>query len=253
LIWTTSEWDQAVSVMLGFGWPSFIMTTFLMITWIVFPSKRKQQYLLCFNVCIWFISWNVLFANYQANDMRKVGCIDNARPSKMSDGGYCLMQSMFLHFFVLAAAAWWTVISVDLWMKIVMLKKLTPAQAKALRYAYHGFVWVMSAHCTALAALSPCALSLARRSLAACPRCSFAVGLSARVQGLASLFWIIALGLSAYGRSTIVPWCNLRRAVLRFPAAFAWAHAFAHSFCPLCCRVCPTNRFYGRRPSGIRV
>jgi len=156
-VFLDSEWQTVHREILGLSVISFVMCLFMLLTWIIFPVKRQQSHLLMFNVCIFSLAVSFLFGFAAvkgqsqplgvpgSGTIAQIGCKNNSERISQADGGYCVWQGFWIHYFSNAAAMWWAILTLDLYAKIVLGLKQTPAQKKKWSYFYHGAAWGFSA------------------------------------------------------------------------------------------------------------
>jgi len=98
---------------------SFILSSFVLATWITAKSKRSQKFLFLFTFASWNASVALMAGAWAGPDIRTIGCKDRTTPMEQSDGGICLFQGIWLIYWVLCACCFWLVQALDLYLRVV--------------------------------------------------------------------------------------------------------------------------------------
>jgi hypothetical protein len=118
-----------------FAITSFFCVAFMSVTWSTFPDRRSQWIVWNLAFCL-FIFHLALFATFfvPVQEGRELGfanvsCKSRTEPVVFADGWtLCRVQGVVVHFWSLAAAHWWSMIGVDVILKIVISVPLTARQ-----------------------------------------------------------------------------------------------------------------------------
>jgi hypothetical protein len=125
---------------------SFVLTLFLLVSWLILPSKRNQYMILYFNA-IMFVLSSMLFINSigkKTGVFSATGCVNNSESIDQNNystakGGYwCIGSAIIFTFCTFAAANWWSLISLELFFKLV-LQRTQPSTCRSLLYHLYGF------------------------------------------------------------------------------------------------------------------
>lgn len=121
--------------------PSFILNSFLLATWLIFPKRRKQTHVVRFLSLTWAVSL-VLVLGFAAvpshapiYDLRYIQCSSNVEAYPMGFN-FCTVQAVTLFWCSLSLAARWLVITLDAYLSVVKNKKHTGVAAKKKHMLY---------------------------------------------------------------------------------------------------------------------
>jgi hypothetical protein len=151
LVYTRDEWIHGSEFFFAMGLCSFILTFWTMMTWILSPAKRKQRYILSFNVCVFFVAFATLipFAGHNkwgpdgVGNGGWIGCRNKTELKNQSDGGWCLFQAIWLYYWAMTGIVWWNIQAWDVFFKIVMGRTKLNSQEKARKNTiYHCVAWI---------------------------------------------------------------------------------------------------------------
>ena len=141
------HYDNADNVFFWISLISAIISVFLFATWVTFPEKRKMWLVLClfFNLCMINLNFIFTFAVPGRNGFNpgyaNINCKNNVDVYKQDDGGYCIMQGVFVLFFGLSACTFWFLNGLDIVIKILLKIDLTENQEFKKNIAYASFGW----------------------------------------------------------------------------------------------------------------
>ena len=168
--WSETEWTRAENLVLYLSVASCILMSLCVLTWSLFPHRRKQHHLHMFMVCQLLFS-GLLIVSVPMNQgrLREIGCQDNARIFTQNEGGYCTFQGVGILFLINAAVLWWSVIGFQLFAQIVLGHNIDIKQRSRLNLFYHTICW-----------------------------------------GIPGMLCVIALSQQWIGRGTLSPWCLFR-------------------------------------------
>ena len=165
--WTDQEWSDAEMLLIGLSVISCVCMSVCVLTWSIFPKRRKQHHLHMFMICQFIFSLLLVISIPVTHGrVREIGCQDNAQIFTQDNGGYCTFQGVGILFTINAAVLWWTIIGIQLFSQIVLEHRLTVKQRSAQDRIYH---------------------------LICC--------------GIPSILCITALSQNWIGRGTLSPWC----------------------------------------------
>lgn len=168
--WSEEEWTQAESLVFSLSVTSFILMSLCVLSWSLFPHRRKQHHLHMFMICqLLFSGLLVVSIPLNQGRLREIGCRDNARIFTQNEGGYCTFQGVGILFLINAAVLWWSVIGFQLFAQIVLERNIDIRQRSRLNVIYHTLCW-----------------------------------------GLPGILCIVALSQQWIGRGTLSPWCLFR-------------------------------------------
>jgi hypothetical protein len=114
---------------------SFFSSMFVFLTWSSFAERRSQWIVWNLSLCL-FVFHLALFATFlvpvqegRSLDFGNVSCKSRTEPVLFSDGWtLCRIQGLVIHFWSLSAALWWSLIGVDVILKIVISVPLSARQ-----------------------------------------------------------------------------------------------------------------------------
>ena len=154
MLWSADEWVIGDRLMVAFSILSFISLSIIMLTWTIFPIKRRQHHLHMFMCCQFIISL-VFIISLAATNMKPstIGLSYSTAPH-ISDTSVCIFQAAMLVFIVNAGVFWWTFIAFHLFLKIVLRYRLTTQHNNALTVAYHAVSWGVSLLLTLIGGVS---------------------------------------------------------------------------------------------------
>jgi hypothetical protein len=116
-----NDYDNSDRLAKGLAVCSFIVTVFLLSTWLIFPEKRKQKYVLNFFITVFIISILCMvnaFGPYSPH-VASVGCANNSREIEQADGGWCVFESVVINFATISGFYWWLINAIDVCLKVV--------------------------------------------------------------------------------------------------------------------------------------
>jgi hypothetical protein len=119
-----------------------LLALFMVLTWGLFESKKRQYITFWFSFCSLMTSATLL-AGVSASgaNISATVCKDNATPHSMKVTGLtlCAVTSFTLLFFSLAECMWWAIQAIDLFRKIVLHQRDTDRS----KMAYHLLAWAV--------------------------------------------------------------------------------------------------------------
>ena len=144
LLWSADEWTMGDTLMVAFSALSFVSLSVIMLTWTIFPVKRRQHHLHMFMLCQFLISL-VFIVSLLATHSKpsNIGLPYPTSPSPV-DSTVCVFQSAMLVFVVNAGVFWWTFIAFHLFLKVVLRCRLTTSHNNILTAVYHAVTWLVS-------------------------------------------------------------------------------------------------------------
>ena len=144
VLWSAADWSTGNKLMLAFSVLSFVSLTVIMLTWTIFPVKRRQHHLHMFMLCQFLISL-VFIVSLAETDSQpsNIGLPYPTSPTPV-DSTVCVFQSAMLVFVTNAGVFWWTFIAFHLFLKVVLRYRLTTNQNNALTLVYHAVTWLVS-------------------------------------------------------------------------------------------------------------
>ena len=118
-VWTKEEWRSISILNAVLAWTGFPLLIFLIMTWTLDKERKKQYLVVCFAT---FSSIATLsMCAVTLIPFEDAFCATNAVPYDESDGAtFCAVQSMMFVFSGLGTAASWTMLSLDLFLKVVL-------------------------------------------------------------------------------------------------------------------------------------
>lgn len=118
-VFDSSAWDSVRVLIYVCSWLSLLTTAFTLITWLVFPVKRRQLHFLNFNIAIFGISLVMVASalGEPRGHIKNASCKNNASSLALLDGGWCAGQGVLLHFFSVAAVTWWCLLALEVWLR----------------------------------------------------------------------------------------------------------------------------------------
>lgn len=166
--YTGPEWQRADGFTIFLTVVSFIVSTIMVLTWSIFPSKRKQTNLWMFSIAVWIIALMFIVGLGATNSHpSEIGCKDDYTDYvRFRDGGVCVFQGVVLYWSAAASVLWWSVSAIDLFIRIVLGKRVSGAQARTYQIVYQVAAW-----------------------------------------GIPTLGVFIGLGVKGFGRNTALPMC----------------------------------------------
>jgi len=134
-----SEYRGLEIMMSVFGWISFVLTAFLIATYLIDKTKRVYPAILplFFVFCINGTSFAFCLGNMVGHE--DVWCENDATPYDFG-GGACTVQGIIWVYFTMAGVFWWTVIAVNLMLMLVWPRF---KEFMAKWYHIYHFVWLL--------------------------------------------------------------------------------------------------------------
>ena len=136
VMYTAAEVDVWGQIQFSLSLLSLIMSGFIFITWSTFKAKRKQQLTLWFSVTSICVALTFIVIYLYSPEPQDTFCKNNAEPNVQEDGGMCLLQSILVTVFPLAACGWWWCQAFDLYLKVVRNQRHLH-----LMPLYHAISW----------------------------------------------------------------------------------------------------------------
>eukprot|EP00004_Rigifila_ramosa_P005468 TRINITY_DN159_c0_g1_i3.p1 TRINITY_DN159_c0_g1~~TRINITY_DN159_c0_g1_i3.p1 ORF type:complete len:556 (-),score=135.32 TRINITY_DN159_c0_g1_i3:179-1819(-) len=114
---------------------SLFFSLFMIVTWTLFPHKRKFPSTMILYLCInsFFVSLGFLLQHWNSH---KSKCKDEVTQQTPADAG-CFFQYWFIHYNSLSLAFWWLFIAVNLFLQVVLELK----RAGRFQKIYHPIAW----------------------------------------------------------------------------------------------------------------
>ena len=130
--------DQMFTVFAVISW---VLNGFLMVTWILFDSKRKQTFIVMFCVSVFALTCSLMIGVWNTNGHpSNTNCVTKTQFAKQDDTHlYCAWQGAFVHGFSLMASFWWAIIAFDLFILLVIGARLNKQQTKYKIWGYFAF------------------------------------------------------------------------------------------------------------------
>eukprot|EP00004_Rigifila_ramosa_P005918 TRINITY_DN1657_c0_g1_i4.p1 TRINITY_DN1657_c0_g1~~TRINITY_DN1657_c0_g1_i4.p1 ORF type:complete len:555 (+),score=122.23 TRINITY_DN1657_c0_g1_i4:10-1674(+) len=117
------------------GFLSFFCSLFMVMTWVLFPKKRKfpSTMILYLSINSLFVSVSFLMQHWNPHESK---CKDSVTQQTPSDAG-CFLQYWFIQYNSLSLAFWWMFIAINLFLQVVIELKT----AANLQMIYHPIAW----------------------------------------------------------------------------------------------------------------
>eukprot|EP01006_Ploeotia_vitrea_P018848 TRINITY_DN50657_c0_g1_i1.p1 TRINITY_DN50657_c0_g1~~TRINITY_DN50657_c0_g1_i1.p1 ORF type:complete len:1148 (+),score=663.08 TRINITY_DN50657_c0_g1_i1:474-3446(+) len=131
---------ELTTVLLAISMP---LVLFMVTTWLIFPEKRKQRYILYFCICIVFVNVALWISLFQGVDgWERVRCRNISEFYLFGDGlTWCALQGVVLHYGTIGAVMWWGIQSFDVYLKAVRGVRLFGAEKERKELIYHCLGW----------------------------------------------------------------------------------------------------------------
>ena len=154
VLWSADEWSTGDTLMLAFSVLSFVSLTVIILTWTIFPVKRRQHHLHMFMLCQFLISFVFIVSLIDTHSQPSTIGLPYATSPTPIDSPVCVFQSAMLVFLVNAGVFWWTFIAFHLFLKVVLRYRLTTQQNNVLTIVYHAVTWLVSLLLTLVGGIS---------------------------------------------------------------------------------------------------
>ena len=154
VLWSQWDWAEGDRLVLGCTIASFISLSVIMLTWSLFPSKRRQHHLLMFMSCQFVIALVFVVALGSTHNAPSGIGLPSADSPVSESSHVCVFQSALFVFFTNAAVSWWTAIALTLFLKTVVHLRLNKEQQSRMTAAYHLSSWGLSLVLTVTAGAS---------------------------------------------------------------------------------------------------
>ena len=108
-MYTADEYRFTDALMTAFTSISFVLNTFLLVTWLLFDSKRKQTFIVAFCASVALLTFSLMIGVWVENGRpSQLNCIISTQEAQQSDtDGFCPWQGAMVHLFALSACFWW--------------------------------------------------------------------------------------------------------------------------------------------------
>ncbi|KAL6058020.1 hypothetical protein QOT17_015121 [Balamuthia mandrillaris] len=142
------EFDTITDMMSGISWISLVMMAFLVITYLVDPTKRKfpNHLPMFFFIAIMCFSFAFCLASTLSDGTEEMLCESTNEPNYFGDGA-CTVQGLLIVYFFMAAVLWWLVICFNIFLMMIFGIKgfdwKTGLTRKVLMVGYHSFAWLL--------------------------------------------------------------------------------------------------------------
>jgi len=141
-LFSLQEWDSFVLQGQIVAFVGLFLVTVFILTWVLDREKRKQYLVICFAAASCFGS--VTSAAISLVDFDEVHCATNAVPMDHTDGfTVCSVQMLTMVFCGIWTTAAWTLLAVDVFMKIVLGMRST----NQYKYVFYGILFVIPTCC----------------------------------------------------------------------------------------------------------
>ncbi|KAL6058028.1 Frizzled-10 [Balamuthia mandrillaris] len=158
------EFDTITDMMSGISWISLVLMAFLVITYMLDPSKRKfpNHLPMFFFISVMCFSFAFCLASVLPDGTHDMLCENEEDPNYFGDGA-CTVQGILVVYFFIAAVFWWLVICVNIFLMLIFAARSIDykrtTNRNILMASYHIFAWVIP--------LIPLIISLAAHRLGA--------------------------------------------------------------------------------------
>ncbi|KAL6051329.1 hypothetical protein QOT17_019264 [Balamuthia mandrillaris] len=162
---TDEEYHSLTLVITIFGWLSFVCLLWLIISYLITPSKRRYPAVLPIFFFGALLGRSFAFCLGSMVGHEEVWCSDDSTPNDWGDP-WCTIQGIFFVFFTLAGAGWWFIISLQLFFSVVVGKTLHSAKHVELFGKKWEVSWFVGFHlCCWVLPLIPLIIALAAQRL----------------------------------------------------------------------------------------
>ncbi|KAL6067199.1 hypothetical protein QOT17_008992 [Balamuthia mandrillaris] len=142
------EFDTITDMMSGISWIGLILMAFLVITYLVDPSRRKfpNHLSLFFFIAIMCFSFAFCLASMLPDGTKDMLCENEEEPNYFGNGA-CTVQGILVVYFFLAAVLWWLVICFNIFIMMIFAAKDIDWQkgstATIMMVGYHSVAWIL--------------------------------------------------------------------------------------------------------------
>ncbi|KAL6051328.1 hypothetical protein QOT17_019263 [Balamuthia mandrillaris] len=159
------EYHSLTLVITIFGWISFISLLWLIISYLITPSKRRYPAVLPIFFFGALLGRSFAFCLGSMVGHEEVWCSDDSTPNDWGDP-WCTIQGIFFVFFTLAGAGWWFIISLQLFFSVVVGNNLRKSRQVEFLGRKWEVSWFVGFHlCCWVLPLIPLIIALAAQRL----------------------------------------------------------------------------------------
>ncbi|KAL6058017.1 hypothetical protein QOT17_015118 [Balamuthia mandrillaris] len=142
------DFDTITDMMSGISWISLVMMAFLIITYLLDPTKRRfpNHLPVFFFIAIMCFSFAFCLASVLPDGTKDMLCEDEEQPNYFGAGA-CTVQGMLVVYFFMAAILWWLVICFNIFIMMIFathgFEWKKGSTVSGLIVCYHLFAWVL--------------------------------------------------------------------------------------------------------------
>ncbi|KAL6063717.1 G-protein coupled receptor Fz Smo [Balamuthia mandrillaris] len=142
------EFDIITDMMSGISWISLVMMAFLILTYLVDPTKRKfpNHLPMFFFIAIMCFSFAFCLASMLSDGTEEMLCENEENPNYFGAGA-CTVQGILVVYFFMAAVLWWLVICVNIFLMLIFAARSIDWKKGSTRTAmmvcYHCIAWLL--------------------------------------------------------------------------------------------------------------
>ncbi|KAL6063715.1 hypothetical protein QOT17_011384 [Balamuthia mandrillaris] len=142
------ELNTITDMMSSISWISVVMMAFLIITYLVDPTKRKfpNHLPMFFFIAIMCFSFAFCLASVLPDGTKDMLCENEEKPNYFGAGA-CTVQGILVVYFFMAAVLWWLVICFNIFLMMIFAAKSVdwhkPKTKRILKMCYHSVAWLL--------------------------------------------------------------------------------------------------------------
>eukprot|EP00462_Mataza_sp_D1_P005999 CAMPEP_0175120010 /NCGR_PEP_ID=MMETSP0087-20121206/385_1 /TAXON_ID=136419 /ORGANISM="Unknown Unknown, Strain D1" /LENGTH=574 /DNA_ID=CAMNT_0016401413 /DNA_START=179 /DNA_END=1900 /DNA_ORIENTATION=- len=145
-VWTDKQWEKGEALVGFCSWASVLLTSYLLVTYLTFPQKRKHRFVIYFLTCTLLVTSVIALGGplSYTGRYKDVACKSERQPyyADITGSGFCVFQALMLWFGTIAACNWWLLFALDLYLKVVVEEKALPLEKQRRRsVCYHCYAW----------------------------------------------------------------------------------------------------------------
>ncbi|KAL6063719.1 hypothetical protein QOT17_011387 [Balamuthia mandrillaris] len=143
-----SQFNSLVHMMCAVSWISMVLMAFLLISYLLDPTKRwyPNHLPMFFFASVMCFSFAFCFVTILGKEPEELLCKSTKEPNYFGDGA-CTVQGILIMYFFMAAVLWWLVICFNIFLMMIFAAKGTELkkgrQTLLLQVAYHSFAWLL--------------------------------------------------------------------------------------------------------------
>ncbi|KAL6063714.1 G-protein coupled receptor Fz Smo, variant 4 [Balamuthia mandrillaris] len=142
------EFNTITDMMSGISWISLVMMAFLILSYLIDPTKRKfpNHLPIFFFFSVMCFSFAFCLASMLSDGTEEMLCESTNEPNYFGDGA-CTVQGLLIVYFFMAAVLWWLVICFNIFLMMIFAARdidwKNGSTIPLLMGGYHCFSWFL--------------------------------------------------------------------------------------------------------------